>query len=466
MKKISRIYRFYFFILCFLSPIFSQAQTNIFENELDLETCISHALKNHPMNFVNKNSIGISESQLNQANSAYWPQINLAASVSTMDEAPNFIFPASTFDVPLEIPGLEFGGIEVPEQNIKLFDKTMIMGSLELVYPLYTGGYISSLVGQAESALLLAQEEARKNELQIISDVKKRFYAVYLLQQLTEIGEESLARLETTLELTENLYLNGSGTVTKTDFLKNKILVDNVRSINFSFKHNLELAKSALLNSMGEKLNYNISVTKDSLQNKNMFLDFGELLSTAYKNNPTWKTLEIAQLIFENKVDEAYSGHLPKVGLMGSLSVIENSYKYGLVSDRNKFNWTVGVGVQFPIFNGFRASAEVDEANYRLEKIKSPKKLLENGLEILVKKTLVEFNSASDQLSALKSAMTSAVENCELNDRAYQSELVELQELLEAQLFEAIMKVQFYKAQFTYYEAFAELEFTIGKNLK
>ncbi len=465
MKKISRTYRFYFFILCFLSPIFSQAQTNIFEKELDLETCISHALKNHPMNSVNKNSIGISESQLNQANSAYWPQINLTASVSTMDESPNFIFPASTFNVPLEIPGLEFGGIEVPEQNIKLFDKTMIMGSLELVYPLYTGGYISSLVGQAESALLLAQEEARKNELQIISDVKKRFYAVYLLQQLTEIGEESLSRLETTLELTENLYLNGSGTVTKTDFLKNKILVDNVRSINFSFKHNLELAKSALLNSMGEKLNHNISVTKDSIQNKNMILDFGELLSTAYKNNPTWKTLEIAHSIFENKVDEAYSGHLPKVGLMGSLSMIENSYKYGLVSDRNKFNWTVGVGVQLPIFNGFRASAEVDEANFRLEKIKSQKKLLENGLEILVKKTLVEFNSASDQLSALKSAMISAVENCELNDRAYQSELVELQELLEAQLFEAIMKVQFYKAQFTYYEAFTELEFTIGKNL-
>ncbi|MBK7104872.1 MAG: TolC family protein [Ignavibacteriae bacterium] len=451
------------FVLVFVGCL--TAQENIFDKELDLETCISHALKNHPMNSVNKNSIGISESQLNQANSAYFPQINLTASISTMDESPNFIFPASTFDIPLEIPGLEFGGIEIPEQNIKLFDKTMIMGSLDLVYPLYTGGYVSSLIGQAESALLLAQEEARKNELQIISDVKKRFYAVYLLQQLTEIGEESLARLETTLELTENLYLNGSGTVSKTDFLKNKILVDNVRSINFSFKHNLELAKSALLNSMGENLKYNVSVTKDSLQNKNMILDFDELLSTAYQNNPTWKTLEIAQLIFENKVDEAYSGHLPKVGLMGSLSVIENSYKYGLVSNRNKFNWTVGVGVQLPIFNGFRTSSEVDEANYKLEKIKSQKKLLENGLEILVKKNLVEFTSASDQLLSLKSAMISATENCELNDRAYQSELVELKDLLEAQLFEAIMKVQFYKAQFTYYESLAELEFTIGKNI-
>ncbi len=460
-------YKFYIFILLFFIFLINHnfAQDIAFDKELDLQTCITYALKHHPLNSVNKNSIGISESQLSQANSAYWPQINLSASVSTMDEAPNFIFPASTFELPLQIPGLELGGIEIPEQNIKLMDKTLIMGSIELVYPLYTGGYISSLVGQAESALVLAQEEARKNELQIIADVKKRFYSVYLLQKLTEIGDESLARLETTLELTENLYLNGSGTVSKTDFLKNKILVDNVRSINFYFKHNLELAKSALLNALGENLKYNISVTRDSLELKKSFYNFEDLLITAYKNNPTWKTLEIAQSIFEDKVDEAYSGYLPKVGIMGSLNLVQNNYKYGLVSDVNKFSWTVGLGVQMPIFNGFRASAQVDEANYRFEKIKSQKKLLENGLEILVKKAFVEYSSASDQMTTLKSAMVSAIENCELNDRAYQSELIELQDLLQAQLFEAVMKVQYYKAQFTYYETLAELEFTIGKNL-
>lgn len=463
MKGVYKLFKIAALLLTTINFVYSQQIE--FDKELDLETCIEYALKHHPLNSVSNNSIGISESQLSQANSAYWPQVNLSASVSTMDEAPNFIFPASTFDLPLQIPGLELGGIKIPEQNVKLMDKTLVMGSIDLIYPLYTGGYISSLVGQAESALLLAKEEARKNELQIISDVKKRFYAVYLLQKLSEIGDESLARLETTLELTENLYLNGSGKVTKTDYLKNKILVDNVRSINFSFKHNLELSKSALLNSMGENLKYNISVTHDSLELNKSFLNFDDLLITAYKNNPTWKTLEIAQSIFENKVDEAFSGYLPKVGIMGSFNLVQNNYKYGLVSDANKYSWTVGLGVQMPLFNGFRASAQVDEANYRLEKIKSQKKLLENGLEILVKKALVEFSSASDQLTSLKSAMVSATENCELNDRAYQSELVELQDLLQAQLFEAIMKVQYYKAQFTYYEALAELEFTIGKNL-
>ena len=286
------------------------------------------------------------------------------------------------------------------------------------------------------------------------------------MQKLSTIGEETLARLETTLELTENLYLKGSGKVTKTDFLKNKILVENVRSINSTFKHNLILAKSALLNALGEKIDKDVSVKYEEVNDVLKNFNYEDLLITAFQNNPTWKTLEVAQNIFEEKVEEAYSGHLPRVGLMGSFNVLNNTYKYGLVSDVNKLSWTVGLGMELPLFNGFRTSAQVDEANYRLEKIKSQKILLENGLGILVKKALVDYESASDQQLSLKSAMDTAIENQELNDRAYQSDLVELQDLMEAQLFEAIMEVQYYKSLYTYYESLADLEFVVGTKLK
>jgi outer membrane protein TolC len=449
------------------NQFYSQESNINFDIALDLQTCIEYAKKNHPLNNISKSSIGVSESQLKQAYSAYWPQIDLSASVSTMDESPNFIFPASKFEIPsLGIPGIELAPIDVPEQNVKLFDKTLVTGSIDVVYPLYTGGYISSLVGQAEGGLLIAKEEARKNELQIVADVKKRFYAVYIMQNLKSIGEETLARLETTLELTENLYLKGSGKVTKTDFLKNKILVENVRSINSSFKHNLHLAKEALLNALGEKVGRDFEVKFNDADNLVKDLNYDELLNSAFKNNPTWKTLEAAQNIFEEKVDEALSGHLPKIGVKGSFNYLNNSYEYGLVSDVNKYSWTVALGMEMPLFNGFRTSAKVDEANYKLEKIKHQKVLLENGLGIMVKKALIDYEAATDQKISLKSAMDTAIENQELNDRAYQSDLVELQDLMEAQLFEAIMEVQYYNSLYKYYETLSELEFVVGIKIK
>lgn len=455
MKSLLNFLILFFFLT---STFFSQETSFDLSKNLDLESCINYALKNHPLKQVNTNSVGISESQLKQAHSAYWPELNLTASASMMDESPNFIFPSSTINV--------FGGsFEIPEQDVKLLDKTLGVASLELVYPLYTGGYISSLIGQAEAGLLLAKEEARKNELQIVADVKKRFYSVLVMQNLVVVGDKALGRLEATLDLTENLYLKGSGTVTKADYLKNKVMVDNVRSINSSFKHNLELAQSALLNAIGEKVGTEINVVdENNFADSTQYL-FDDLLSKAFAHNPTWKTLEIAETIFENKVDEAFSGHLPKVGLMGSANYIYNDYSYGMVTDINKLGWTVGLGVQLPLFNGFRTSAKVDEANFRLGKIKSQKMLLENGMGILVKKALIDYHSALDQKTNLKNAMDSAIENSELNDRAYQSDLVELEDLLEAQLFEAIMEVQFYNACHTFYQNLAELEFVVGTQL-
>ncbi|MCB9248387.1 MAG: TolC family protein [Ignavibacteriales bacterium] len=76
---------------------FSQNTESVFDKELDLQTCIEYALKNHPLKSVDKNSIGISEAQLDQAHSAYWPQIDLNASVSRMDEDPNFFFSCINF---------------------------------------------------------------------------------------------------------------------------------------------------------------------------------------------------------------------------------------------------------------------------------------------------------------------------------------------------------------------------------
>ena len=54
-----------------------------------------------------------------------------------------------------------------------------------------------------------------------------------------------------TLQLTENLYKGGSMTVTKTDYLRNKVLAEGLRSMVNRLEENRKLAESALANSIG-----------------------------------------------------------------------------------------------------------------------------------------------------------------------------------------------------------------------
>jgi outer membrane protein TolC len=68
---------------------------------------------------------------------------------------------------------------------------------------------------------------------------------------LVETTEDALARLEVTLDLTENLYKRGSGKVKKTDFLKHKMIVESIRSMLADIKGRRESALVALTNTLG-----------------------------------------------------------------------------------------------------------------------------------------------------------------------------------------------------------------------
>ena len=74
--------------------------------------------------------------------------------------------------------------------------------------------------------------------------------------------------------------------------------------------------------------------------------------------------------------------------------------------------------------------------------------------------------SSQRQKSFAKAAAISSEENRALNERAYQEELVETKDVIEAQLVESLMKAQYQKALFDHIEARANLEFVVGNEVE
>ena len=52
-----------------------------------------------------------------------------------------------------------------------------------------------------------------------------------------------------------------------------------------------------------------------------------------------------------------------------------------------------------------------------------------------------------------------------MNERAYQEELVETKDVIEAQLVESLMKAQYCKALYDHIEARANLDYVVGKQV-
>jgi outer membrane protein len=443
---------------------------------LTLRDCIDMALQNNNARAVSRLNIEIAEAQHRQAMSAYWPQVGIKATYTVMDQDPNFIFPSQSMQIPAStiIATTPLGPMPVstpaatfilPEQNVRLMDRKNFAATLTAAVPLFAGGEIRSIGRQADQGIRAAREEARRTDLQVTYDTTRFYYGAVLARELSRIGRDTLARMEVTLELTENLYTKGSGKVKKTDYLRNRAIVEALRSAVSSLEANEKLARAALTNSIGIAWDTPIEVAAGDLPFTPVRLELRELVGGAYRFNPDWARLEAGLDAADAKITEARSGYFPKIGLFGNLSRIENSYDKGIVSRSNKESWTIGVGIDIPIFNGFRTAGEVREAKARLLKLKEQQVLLREGLALQVKHIFIQLMRAQEQKSSAEKAAGSAMENRALNERAYREDLVEIKDVIEAQLMESLMEAQYRKTLYDHLEARANLDFIVGKEV-
>jgi outer membrane protein len=481
----------------FLLSTFSAAQSESGRAAVasyDLSKCIELALQNNQRDLISRESVEMALAVHKQALSAWWPKITGSIVASRMDEDPNFVFPASqiltpassftipsTFitlpanlfgpgfppqDVQLPLPPMNLNvpgqAITVPKQEVKLMNRDNLLATLNFTLPLYTGGLRESRIRQAKAGVEAARQDQRRTDLEIIYDVKRLYYAVVMGDQLIQISKDALARMEATMELTEKLYKTGSGTVKKTDYLRNKLVVETIRSMVAEAEGKEKTLRTMLLMVIGQDMGKSFTLANAELAFRPIAVDSNAILKTALANNPDIAKVEAAVRAAEFGVKAARSGHIPKVALVGKAEKIVNSYDSGMVTPENKSSWMIGVGVDIPIFEGFRVSNEVAEQKANLKKLQAQLSLLRDGIALQIRSTCHDLIKTQEKQKSTLEAFSTAKENRELNVRAYQEELVETKEVIEAQIMEALISANYQQVLYDYVEAQARLEFLTG----
>jgi outer membrane protein len=469
---------------------------------LSLQDCLDIAFQRSRLRAVSRESINIAQAQHGQALSGYWPQLKLGVTALRMDENPNFVFPSQP--LPLGSAARPFAeaianaqlaklgvtpdsvgvaaynaalntataqamnglnSASMPAQDIKLMDRDLLTSTLSLIYPLYTGGKVSAIARQAKIGVAISKEDARQTDLQIVRDIKQYYYGHIFAKNLHKLGRDTLERFEATEELTENVYQHGSGKVKKTDYLRAKVMTSAIRSAIEVMKSSEELSISALVNAMGLPWDTRIEIADSEIPFAPYNGVLGELVEKANQYNPKMMQVRLGLTAREDKITEAKAGHLPIVAFFGEASHLDNSYSGGAMTDKNRNSWRIGLSIELPLFNGFRTSKEIQEARFRLEKLKQESMLLKEGVALQVKDAFLQMARSQGQVKSSHEAFTAAAENRDLNVRAYQQELVETKDVIEAQLMEFFMHGQYLRVLYDQQSNLSNLEFIVGKTV-
>lgn len=435
---------------------------------LTLDQCIEIALERNQQMRISRLGIETAEAQFKQALSAYWPQLSFETAYTQFDEDINFIFPQETSrytisgiaPVPLET------NVTVPEKEIKVMDRDNFVSRLQMTYPLYTRGLRGALQRQGRAGIDAARQAHRRSELQVIHDVQRFYFGAILANRLAKVGDEVLARLETTVELTEMLYRAGSSSVNKRDYLRSKVFLESVRSIVTLMRSNVELANAALANTMGYEWDQNITLAQDQIPFEPVSLNLDRMVADAYQFNPDWKQLEAAVNAYDAKLDEEKSMRFPKIGINGTLWRWDNQMdNSGMSTDQNEQGYAVGIGLRIPIFSGFLTTNKIRAARSRLGAMKARQILLKGGLALQVKHAFLELSHAQKVHASTAAAALAATDHRDLTERAYRQELVGADDVIESQIMEALTRARAEQARFSHAVSRIKLSFLVGKQL-
>ena len=440
---------------CLTTPLSLAAEPR----EYDLESAITVALENNRLRTISRQSLAIAEAQYRQAASSYWPTLSLNLGFQRRDEIASFEYPELHFDL---APGM-LPPVTVPARQIDLLGRDSSLHSLEMTYPLYTGGKRSSLIEQAKIGVDIANHEVRRTNLQVAQDVKRYFFAALYTQQLVELAEDITLSFDVLEEITQAFYKGGSNSVDKLDLLRSRLAHSMAAATLAELKAKHQAALAALSFAMGLDWRKEIRLGSEHYPSSVDSVSLDRLIDDALNFNPEIQKITLAVDVYEAKVDEARSGHYPTLALVGSYNGFNTNLDGGLNTEANRRSWSIGIGLQMNLFEGGRTKHKVSAAETDHQKMEQQRLLVSEGVAAKVKSLFLQIKAARQQIEITEQSLKTSQENRDLTSRAYQTGAVDTQQVIESDLLDAMVRANHFRAMHDKALHLAEVTYLLGK---
>ncbi|MES9815290.1 MAG: TolC family protein [Candidatus Thiodiazotropha sp.] len=426
-----------------------------------LDEAVATALEKNRLKVISQKSVAIAEAQYQQARSTYWPTLSLNANFIRRDETAIFEFPAQRFDV---APGM-LPPVEVPALDVDLLGRDTSHYSLEMTYPLYTGGKRSSLIEQARLGVDIATKEVHRTNLQIVQDVKRYYYAALYTRQLAALAEDITISFEVLRDITQAFYDGASESVNKLDLLQSKLAHTLAEATYEELAAKHQAALAALSFTMGLEWQEQIQLGTQEYPDAANSLELDRLIGQAEKFNPQIEQLALAVEAYEAKVDEARSDHYPTIGLMASVVEFDNDLDGGLSVEENEHSWQLAIGMELKLFDGGLIKHRVAAAKAEKAQKEQQRLLLSESTATQIKHLFIQTGAARKQVDITQQAVETSQQNLDLSNRAYQTGAVKTEKIIEANLLDAMVRANLARASHDQALHLAEIAYLLGSEV-
>ncbi len=330
----------------------------------------------------------------------------------------------------------------------------------KLIYelPIFTGFKLQNAKEMSKIQVKANEAKYNHDEKQLQIEVLKAYNgavaAKYFITASKKVKEASSSFVYLATEMFKEGY------TTNIDIQQAEVFDMKVNSMILDSQNHYALALAYLKFLANDESIDGVNDFKSINQNNQTLL---ELQEKALQNRDDLKWMEHNTQTMASKVEFEKSANYPMIG---------SHFEYGYNDNQlnningNKDYYTLAVGLEYKIFDGLTTSSNIEKAKIDYAKTKHYLEYMKDGLKLGVEKSYLTCKSKASVLNEKIKAQDLAADIVEKSKEMYKNQLMSMNDLLLQSANEQKAITDVIMAKYELALALAELQLSIGNDLK
>lgn len=387
----------------------------------------------------------IADLQVREAYATALPVVNATGSYSQ-----NLWIPIIRVDTP-------FGSFDFPQGRTHNY-----FGSVKLEQPIWLAGKVGIALKIAKIYREISRLGLAQGEADLRMQITQGFYGAILAREYQHLTIETEAQLNKHFKNVQAMY--DQGLASEFDKLRAEVELANYQPQVIAAKESWKTAMESLRIMLGLDPTDEIILIGELDEIVPGEVEVDGAVNNALENRSDYKQLGIQKGILQQQLKlEKRNQFWPNIFF---------SFEYQRLAqennlDFNDYFWSegliAGVGVQIPLFNGFKTSSKIQQVKVNLKRHAVATQQVEEGIRLEVKTSAWKLEEAREKLKAARKAVQQAEKGYAIAQVRYSNGISTQLELLDARLAETQAKIGELTARYDIIAAQASLRRAIGQ---
>lgn len=439
--------------------IFICISQGISQQTFSLEEAIQYGVENNSKMHVEALNIMDADAQVKEFKSIGMPQLNVGANYNYYFITPNQ--PLQDFITPAVYGTLFSESLITEDQlpspdDVETFEVSFAQNHNLNVYAnasvlLFDVSYLKGLKA-AKLSTGLSEKRSLLTKREISAEILRSYLSVLIAERNQGIIDSNITNINRSLFEVQELYKNGF--VEQLDVDRLKLSSENLEVEQVKVEQLIQISKNVLKYQMGYPLNDDIQLT-DNLEPMVDLILVGLTDTVAFDITLRPEYQVLVDAIELDKLDiDRLTKRLPTVN--ANIGV-DASLRRNRLFDGNEAGFlpsgVVGLGVNYPIWDGNKMSAQAQRSKIRKEKREIELSEFERGMYLEVQTALINLKNAKLSLDSQEKVL-------KLNEDIYKKTQIKYKEGVGSSVEISQAEANLYQAQASYLSALYDVVLT------